>query len=431
MLVSRCSTQDIRSGLDVKKIISSIIGEDVYNTWFCDFTYDCSHRTISACAPNRSVETWVVDRYFDTLSRTLESDYNLSIVIKSKNTNKDVILQKKTLQCELSLKPSFDISSKFITDSGNSAVLNIMKNIVENRNNAVLSGKIIHIFGNSGVGKTFIMKLCHESSMNSCYINAKDFMYRYVSSVRSNQGIDVFASQFLSCDIFMIDDIDFLLTKKSTWSTVLNIIDNLCDAGKIVVISSKQKLNTMNKEFIGNISSAIPLLIPDSSFDLCKSFVEKFTQENDIMINEKIIDVIIKKSNLNMRSLSSIMAQIKVQKESNFEFLSDINSCDSSYKGRKIDYNDIQSAVSQYFSIPVDMLKLKTRHKKISTARHISIYLIKEITYMKNIDIAKIFNCKSHAVVTNTVSFINENISQNKEIFDAISSIKSHLRLNH
>lgn len=431
MLVSRCSTQDIRSGLDVKKIISSILGDDVYNTWFCDFKYDILCGTINACAPNRSVETWVVDRYFDTLSKKLKSDYNLSIFIKSKNTNKDVILHKKPLQCELGLKVSSDISSKFITDSGNSAVLNIMKNIVENRNNAVLSGKIIHIFGNSGVGKTFIMKLCNDASVNSCYINAKDFMYKYVSSVRSNQGIDVFASQFFACDILMIDDIDFLLTKKSTWSTILNIIDNLCDAGKIVVISSKQRFSNADKELIGNISSAIPLLIPDSSFDLCKSFVERFNHENDIKISDQMIDIIIKKSNLNIKNLSSIMAQIKVQKESSFDFLLDTDLFNNDVDKNKISYMDIQNAVSHYFSIPVDMLNLKTRHKKISTARHISIYLIKEMTYMKNIDIAKIFNCKSHAVVTNTISFINENISQNKEIFDAISNIKSHLRLNH
>jgi chromosomal replication initiation ATPase DnaA len=430
MLVSRCATQDIRSVLDVRKIISNILGEDVYNTWFCDFKYDCSSDTINACAPNRSVETWVIDRYFDTLSRVLKSEYNLSIAIKSKGTNKEVISDKKHLQCELELGVSFDIASKFITDKGNSAVLNVMKNVIENHKNTVLSGKIIHIFGNSGVGKTFIMKLCHDASINSCYINAKDFMYKYVSSVRSNQGIDIFTSQFLGCDIFMIDDIDFLLTKKSTWSTVLNIIDNLCDAGKIVVISSKQRFNS-SKEFIGNISSAIPLLIPDSSFDLCRSFVNKFSIENDVSINDKMIDLVIKKSNLNMRNLSSIMAQIKVHNESNLDFLSEIDSCNDIYNKSKIDHNQIQDAVSRYFSIPIDMLKLKTRHKKICIARHVSIYLIKEMTYMKNSEIANLFNCKSHAIVTNTVSFINENISQNKEIFDAISSIKSHLKLMH
>ena len=94
----------------------------------------------------------------------------------------------------------------------------------------------------------------------------------------------------------------------------------------------------------------------------------------------------------------------------------------------EITFDRIAGVTAKYFDVDINDIKGSARGQKVSFARHIAIYLSREITNQSFVNIAEYFN-KKHT----TMMFAHEKIKKekdtNKEVTEALREIRQALKL--
>lgn len=108
------------------------------------------------------------------------------------------------------------------------------------------------LYGESGSGKTHLLMaignhMAH-SGLQVMYTTGDDFTVELLKAVRS-QPIDSIkhcVTQYLSTDVLLLDDIQYLAGKDCTQEAFLDVLDCLVSAGKQVVLTADRPLSLMN-----------------------------------------------------------------------------------------------------------------------------------------------------------------------------------------
>ena len=94
---------------------------------------------------------------------------------------------------------------------------------------------------------------------------------------------------------------------------------------------------------------------------------------------------------------------------------------------REISFDEIAGAVADYYGVTVDDFKSSSRSQKVSNARHIAVYMSREVTGKSFELIAKYFN-KRHPTMLYSYDKIKKELQNNKELEHSMNEIKKSLR---
>ncbi|MDO8599105.1 MAG: chromosomal replication initiator protein DnaA, partial [bacterium] len=113
---------------------------------------------------------------------------------------------------------------------------------------AVVEGKPkpynpLFIYGGVGLGKTHLLQavgtqvLSHLPQACIRYVTCEQFMNDFVNAVRANRGKE-FHDRYRSCDLLLIDDIQFIAGKEGTQEAFFHTFNHLHQNDKQVVLTS-------------------------------------------------------------------------------------------------------------------------------------------------------------------------------------------------
>ena len=94
----------------------------------------------------------------------------------------------------------------------------------------------------------------------------------------------------------------------------------------------------------------------------------------------------------------------------------------------EIDFETISRVTAQYYNIELKDMQSSARNQKISTARHLAVYLCREITNKSFVSIAEYYN-KKHTTIMFAHEKIKNEIVANKELAQAAREIKQALKV--
>ncbi|HBX24752.1 MAG TPA: hypothetical protein DEF61_00390 [Firmicutes bacterium] len=95
--------------------------------------------------------------------------------------------------------------------------------------------------------------------------------------------------------------------------------------------------------------------------------------------------------------------------------------------GQKLTEEKIIACVSDYYSLTPSQLTGKIRTSRIAMARHIAMYLDREMLDTPFIKIGETFGGKDHATVMNGVKKVENSLKNDPDMIAAISDLKSKL----
>ena len=104
----------------------------------------------------------------------------------------------------------------------------------------------------------------------------------------------------------------------------------------------------------------------------------------------------------------------------------EVLKCDETKKG--IDISKIAEVVADYYNVSLNDLKSSARSQKISNARHMAVYLSREICGKSFVNIAEFFN-KKHTTIMFAHDKIQKKISCNNDLISAVREIKQALKV--
>lgn len=387
------------------------------------------------------IKSQLVERISDICSKIWPGlKVKITVICENSNVADDQIVMSLIPKIK-KMDPVFTFSN-FVSDESNSSAVFTMKNIVGVNERIVDPGSIVYLHGGVGVGKTHLLKAtqfeAEKNGKNFLYISAEKFGSKYVSAVKEN-SLSEMRSSLLSYDGLLIDDLGFILHRKSTVEEMASIISIIADDGKDVVLATTinpMQTKSLPGRMAERISSALVLNIEKPSQRLKEMIANSIVASRNIPISIDLIDTICKAS-CSVRELKAAIDRISVYSAHNGGeitpgvirlVLPDI--IQSSNKSKN-PLDTVLLAVSEYYNLDYrDLTKKTGSSSKVRKARGIAVLFCRDIYGMMHGQIAVSFGFSGHSSVVNLIKRTKKTILDDKILLREFEEIKEIIKIN-
>jgi len=329
----------------------------------------------------------------------------------------------------LSAKYNFD---NFIVGKQNEVAYKAALDVAINENSIY---NPLFIYGRVGSGKTHLLQAvgnkAHALNKNVLYTSMNDFTEEMVYYLKSG-NIMAFREKYKNIDILLIDDIQFLSGKERTQIELFNIFNHLFQHNKHILFASDKHprdIKDISERLVSRFEGG--LLVETNIDDHIKlSIIKQKIQIYGLNVDDRLISYIKDNTTNNAREIEGLVIQIKAKGLSILEAIDNHQNIDNltSKDSTSTNINIIKKIVASYFNISIDILAKSFKNKKYATAKHIAIFLSRELTNLSLSEIASHFNIKSHSSVAHSIKKIEKALKEDKTIQYSVFSIKEIIK---
>ncbi len=303
----------------------------------------------------------------------------------------------------------------------------------------------LFIYSSSGMGKThFLNAIGNElikKNKSVCYISPDQFIKKVTQFfITSNQEkLAEIVEYYKNFDFLLFDDIQQFGAKTATLNVLFNIINSNIENKKQIIIASDKNpelLGGFEERFITRFQGGITQDITKPSLsDLMKIFEAKLIKSNIDPKDweDEAMKFIIRNHSSSIRSLEGAINKIEWNKQKNIQNIKYTYNVVSQMfstitkESKNINAERILDIVSNYYKLNKNDIIGKSRRREIVLARHISMWLIRNLTNTTYKGIGKLFRGKDHSTVMASIEKIDYEIKINETVKDALKNIKEKL----
>ena len=303
----------------------------------------------------------------------------------------------------------------------------------------------LFIYGNSGLGKTHLMQaIGHYTIFNNPklkvkYTKTEDYVNDFISNTRKNnsgniENMSKFNKKYTNIDIILIDDIQFIESKNKTMAQMQHTFDSLYNKGKQIVITSDRlpkEIPTLTAALCSRFEMGLMVEITPPDFETRLKIITKLANDNDLKFEEEALQYIAENFTNNVRELEGAFTRVCAyaevsEQDLTLELAKEVLKCGGG--GEEISFDKIARVTSSYYGVDLKDIKGTARGQKVSLARHVSIYLCRDITNQSFVNIAKYYG-KKHTTIMFAYDKINKEKNTNQDISTALREIRQVLKV--
>ena len=301
----------------------------------------------------------------------------------------------------------------------------------------------LFIYGNGGLGKTHLANAIGIDVKNNfpektvLYVSADKFQTQFVDAIMDNRKND-FVHFYQSIDVLIIDDVQFLCGKEKTQDIFFHIFNHLHQNKKQIILTSDKApvdIIGMEQRLLSRFKWGLSSDLQSPGLETRLAILKKKIKKDGIDIPYEVIEYIAYSITSNVRELEgaliSLLAQSSLnQKEITIDLAK--NMLDKFVKNtvREVSIDYIQKVVCDYFNIPIETMKSKTRKREIVQCRQLAMYFSKQMTKNSLAMIGKYCGNKDHATVLHACKTVNNLSDTDKRFKGYISDIEKKLTLS-
>ena len=461
----------------VKDELEVNLPEHIFGTWITPLeAVDCENDTLVLISPHQMAidilrKSWT-DKIKESVRAVLGESATFSITYdpdfaekyikaRKKELSKQVAGQseedKKVEDAKLSLaqmqsNANLNLNLKFdnfVVGDNSKFAYNAAFSVA---NNPAKKFNPLFIYGASGLGKTHLMQaighyvIFNKPELKVRYIRMEDYFNEWMKCFQYNEGANgkkntacnnslmrKFHQKFQNVDILLMDDIQFIESKMKTMEDFFSTFEALYTNNKQIVIASDRlpadipKLdNRLRTRF--EMGLVVDMLPPDyeTRVEIVRAYAKELEVESDDEVFEYIADNFVN----NVRELKGAFNKVSAYAEfSGLGVTLDVaqKALNCAVRKKDLTVDKIAQNVSEYFDITIKDLKGTARQQKIAHARHIAVYLAREVLQMSYESIGEFFN-KKHTTIMYSCEMIADKLKADSELNSIIDELKLSLR---
>ena len=229
----------------IKAAIAGKIDSAAFTTWIAPLQFNVCQNCLNVVAQNQFTADYVKREYGNILGNVAADfllDFNICVngaVNTVKTANDNVVCEFVPSKAKQNIKQNgFD---KFISCDENMFAVAACKKMA--LSNASFSQ--LFLYGVSGCGKSTLLDcICNSSDKHIVKMSGGQFVADFARSLR-DKTIFSFKDYCRKCDIFMMDDVCALAGKRATMDEFLQLIMDLKNAGKSIVLTANVAPNAL------------------------------------------------------------------------------------------------------------------------------------------------------------------------------------------
>jgi chromosomal replication initiator protein len=299
------------------------------------------------------------------------------------------------------------------------------------------------LYGGTGLGKTHLMHALGNyaasigKARRAIYVSSEKFTVEFVEAIQTDK-VNEFSHFYRSVDLLIVDDIQFFSGKEKTQDNFFHTFNTLYQLGKQIVLSSDvppKELKGLDDRLISRFQSGLTADIQPPDLETRIAILRKKSEDSGFDLPQDVIDFIASNVTNNIRELEgcliSLIARASLDnREIGIDLARDVLKMVVNELRSPITIDQIQRVVCDFFDLPEDLLRAKTRKQEVVVARQVAMYLAKELTNSSLKTIGLHFGGRDHSTVIHAYQSVCNHMSGDSMFKQNVEQLRRHLALS-
>ena len=301
----------------------------------------------------------------------------------------------------------------------------------------------LFIYGPPGLGKTHLLHAIGNyirgfgAGLTVRYVTAEDFTNAFIASLAA-RNTDAFKARFRGVDVLLFDDVQFLERKARSEEELFHTFNTLYEGDSQIVVTSDRLPgdlagleSRLRERFAAGLvtdiaspdrATRLAILRKRAAFDGFSAREDAFTVIADTITTsvralEGALIRAVALASLEQRSLDSDLARDSLAREG-------VAGTDH----LAVTIAIVQGAACAHFGISEAALLGRSRLSRVAWARHVAMYLARELTHHSLPHIAREFGGRDHTTVMHACKRVTDAIVHNAEALRDVEAVSARLR---
>ena len=432
-----------------------------FNTWFKPLSlFELTHDKLLISVPQQYFISWLEEHYLPLIhsisSSILEQKIIVEFVINDnviqtkqpEISSHESLLQNnynndnKSFFNQFTINPRFTFDS-FITGPSNQFASAASKAVANAPGTTAFNPLVI--YGGVGLGKTHILQAISNHYINSnnnnisrnniIYVSSEKFTMDFILSIQKNRTTE-YSQYYRNTNILLVDDIQFFNNKERTQEEFFHIFNELHHRGKQIVLTMDcppNKLKGLADRLINRFQWGLVTDIQPPDFETRVAILKKKAENDGVYLDNSIADFMAENITSNIRELEGSLIRLLAYsslhgQDMSIEMASNVLGDTILKTSKPITIENIQKTVANHLSLPTVNIISNSRRQEFTEARHIAMYLCKQLTSSSLKTIGINFGERNHSTVIHSVNKIEKQLKTNPIFLNLIQVLTNKIK---
>ena len=434
-------------------LIKENINDQSFSTWFKPTkATELQSSTLTIQLPSHFYYEWLEDHYSDLINQAVKQvlgdggKLNYSVAVKHEDHAMQLPSINKRRNNNGATNDNATLNKKYTFDSfveGSSNQFAKAAALAVSEAPGKTSFNPLVIYGGVGLGKTHLIQAIGNFSLREgtvkrvLYVSSEKFTIEFINSIQNNKSTE-FSKIYRNVDLLLVDDIQFFFNNERTQEEFFHTFNTLHQNGKQIVLSSDRPpkdITGIEERLLSRFQWGLVADIQSPDLETRIAILQKKAEENGIELPGEVVQLIAYNVTSNIRELEGCLIRLLAHSsltgnDIDVQLAKRVLKDVISQKKKHITIEDIQKIVSEYYHIPDDLLRAKTRKKEVALVRQIAMYIAKNLTKHSLKTIGLHFGGRDHSTVIHAVSTIESYAKEDQSIYEDIQNITQKIELS-
>jgi chromosomal replication initiator protein len=300
----------------------------------------------------------------------------------------------------------------------------------------------LFIYGDSGLGKTHLLHAIGHYAQTLYpgvkvrYVSSEEFTNDFINMIRDGKQ-DGFRRRYRDVDVLLVDDIQFLENKEGTQEEFFHTFNTLHNASKQIVISSDRapkRLVTLEDRLRSRFEWGLLTDVQPPELETRIAILRRKAIQEGLNAPPEVLEYIASRISTNIRELEGALIRVTAFASLNRQSV-DLQLAEIVLKdlipeaqGPQITIATIMGQTASYFGLSMEDLSGTSRSRVLVTARHIAMYLCRELTDLSLPKIGQQFGGRDHTTVMNADRKIRSLMAERRSIYNQVTELTNRIK---
>jgi chromosomal replication initiator protein len=299
----------------------------------------------------------------------------------------------------------------------------------------------LFVHGPPGLGKTHLLHAIgnyvtrYGGGLRVCCATVEEFTSEFVEAVRERRTT-AFKDRFRKADVVLIDDVQFLARKERTREEFFHMFNALRESGRQLVMTSDRspdELTDLEARLSERFQCGLVVPLEPPAFEVRRAILEKRARHDSVEVSAAVLDEIARCVTSSVRALEGALIRVVAYSSLRGEEPTPdaarrvLQRLGDTGRMRASSITEILDATAVEFGVDRRQMLDRDRRPQVAAARHVAMYLARELTDHSLPEIGRGIGDRNHTTVLHAVNRISLALGQDVAIRQAVDNLRKRL----